>query len=138
MITLKQLFSSALWFGNSPLTATGQNVLLAFGGILLITGVVLKYLAVKKWKEDIYLIRLFHRLSSLLITIGILWFFLIFFAMQRVAILGLRIWYPAVLVIAMIWGYFVWEYWAKKVPAQKEARQKEIEKNKYLPGNNKK
>ncbi len=74
-----------------------------------------------------------NRIKVLGWTMGLIGFAYLFFAWQRVAVLGGRFWLLIWLGVGIIWLFFIIVYLKVEVPQKKEANKKTKEFRKYLP-----
>lgn len=132
-LDLERIFSLNYLFNLSPppfLLNVFKFLVILFAVFLLFSATA-KILVLKEKK--LLIKKLFQKISSFFLILGIIGFLLIFFRQQQVYFLSspflLLLWFIGFLT----WLYFLLKYLFKKFPKEKSKLQERKEKEKYLP-----
>ncbi len=106
---------------------------LAFGALLIIG--LIAHLVMRKREKNIatHKIRLLQKLSTYLLTVGIVGFVLILIRQQRIYFLSMPVFLYLWFVASLVWLFFIIRWSKKRLPQIKEEKQKKQQKEKYLP-----
>ena len=73
------------------------------------------------------------RISTLLVTMGLLGVIIFFFSFEEIQLLGARFWYPVWIITTLVWTFFLIRYIKRVVPAKRAHEEQLREQGKYLP-----
>lgn len=104
-----------------------------------IFGIVGRIVADRKG-DDRHVRDIGNRISTLLVTMGVIGMILFFFSFEQIDLFGARFWYPTWVVTVLVWTFFIVRYVKRDIPAKKSRSEKLRAHAKYLPksGNKKK
>ncbi len=131
-IDYKQLFELPYWFSSNPgflsdQTATGFAV---FFSLFFIAWFLLirqeKIRASSKPKRIIL-----EKIKTLLLTMGVCGYMLLFFSYQAVPILSMRFLFLLWGLCAVLWAYLIWNFTATEIPLMRDEIQKKEQLAKY-------
>jgi len=130
---LASLLTFSYWFSYYPGPFVGSVywLVVGFSGGATVVGIALSVVA--RWVKDAGWRRVASRLSSLLLTVGILSLLSFFFTQTSTPLLGSRFWFLLWLVIGLLWLYFIVRYAFTVAPVERAERAKQHEYQKYLP-----
>ncbi len=130
---MEALLTFSYWFNSypSPFVGLVYWVLVGVVGVGIVGGLALKFLSPRL--VDGSHRRMLNKLSSLLITMGVLVAFSFFFTQTTTPVLGSRFWFGLWLIIGLIWLWFIVRYAWAIAPSERAARLREQERLKYLP-----
>ncbi len=133
MEALKILNSKNFWFTVSRVNPDKVDyVLLAFGGLLLVSYLVLWWARRTQKKKNPPLFRLWTKVAHLVGSVGflsVLWFGLRF---QYVVWLGSRFAFAVLMLLGFVWAGFILRYRLKVYPKEAEDFKRGLVKSKYL------
>lgn len=121
------------WFRTRPLPfypSTLNFLLFLFAGFIVIA---IFFKILNKKDKDILRRRVWRKLWTCFLTIGIVGEILNFFAWSRAVYLGMRFWYLVLLVVFVVWLVLIIIYAVKKLPKQRQEFKRKDEFEKYLP-----
>lgn len=128
-----KFFTPSYLFEIRPVIDLGTvKFLLIFFGALVLTAIILRVIR-KTQRHDQYIITLFNKYISLLITTGLFGILLVWFRYETVALLAMRMWLVVWVVIFICWLVNILKYQYKVVPEAKEKSAQRKIFNKYLP-----
>lgn len=107
-------------------------ILFGFFALLLVLGIVTKMVAGSR-TSDRYLLELTSKVTTYLVSLGLLGVFLAFFSFERIRFFGARFWYPLWLLMAVLWGISLVRYAKREIPARREQSMEQKAKQKYFP-----
>lgn len=122
------------WLTLQPPQVGGLAGSILFGVFVafFILGIVGRIVVDRKG-NDRYKKEVGSRISSLLITMGLLGIILFFFSFEEVQLFGARFWYPLWIIATLVWVFFLVRFVQRDVPA-KRAREESLKaQGKYLP-----
>ncbi|HLD81824.1 MAG TPA: hypothetical protein VJA22_01285 [Patescibacteria group bacterium] len=128
-------FTFSYWFSLVPgsLDSATQTFLSFFFTFVLIVWVVGKMLAAEKSSTDKLLARVYRKIGTLGVTMGILGFVILFFFYQNVYLLNARFWFLLWILILAFWIWKIVHLHRVKIPKIKENLREQQEYEKYLP-----
>jgi nitrate reductase gamma subunit len=133
-MTLPPLLTLGYWFSPLPLPLMPLAHWVLFSIFALMAAVGLALLVwQRKSKSDKLGRRVFGRIASLLITMGLIGLLLRGLDYERVYLLSMRAFYLVWLIAAGLWGWSIYIYATKTIPAirAKQAERESFEK--WLP-----
>lgn len=131
---MSSLFQPTYWLTLQPPEVGGLagNILFGVFVAFLVLGIIGR-IVVDRRGDDRYKREIGSRISSLLITMGVLGIILYFFSFEEVQLFGARFWYPFWILATLVWGFFILRFVQRDVPA-KRAREEALKaQGKYLP-----
>ncbi len=78
-----------------------------------------------------------HRISTLLVTMGLLGVLLFFFSFEGIRMFGARFWYPLWVILVVVWAFLIVRYLKCDVPLQRARETSSRAQRQYLPGRKK-
>lgn len=138
MFDLRPILHPSFWFSfhPSPLMASSSRLLLVGFTLFIVVGIVIRVVGRRKAPSDRFVLETFYKVSRLLSTLGLLGLLWLFFAVEEVTFLQARYWMLVWFVGLLVWVFFIWRFVSKTVPAERARRNESRERNKYLPGRN--
>lgn len=113
-------------------TGTLGTVVFILFVLCFVLGIVGRIVTDRK-EQDRFKREIGGRISTLLISMGLLGFMLFFFSFERAQFFGARFWYPVWLIIAGVWAYYIVRYVRVEVPAIKARSASRHAAGTYLP-----
>jgi amino acid transporter len=140
MFDIQPLLKLSYWFDKRPpgFEPFFQQSLFFFFGALVVLALVITVVVKKKKKESPWIAKGFQKISSWCLSMGIAGLIIFFFTYERIPLLSMRFWYIVWLVGAVVWLVFIVRFFMKKIPEEKARIAEQKNKEKYLPGKNKK
>ncbi|MFA5358275.1 MAG: hypothetical protein WC310_00445 [Patescibacteria group bacterium] len=139
MIDWSGLLTFNFWFARQPGALAGPitKFLLVVFGLCLVTAVILYFVSRSK-RGNKAVFRIFRKIKSLLTTMGIFGFIILFLFWQQVPYLSSRFWLIVWVLVACIWAGFVGQFGFFEAPKIVAAEKEKEAKLKYLPPRRKK
>lgn len=134
MIDYQQFFDLQYWFTLNPgfLSDTATIGFAIFFGLFFVAFVCLSMMVRKKKiaadPEDRNIIA---RVNTLLLTMGIIGYLLLFFSYQAITLLSVRFFYLIWGLGVAIWAYLIWHFAVTEVPRLKDEKEKKKQLEKY-------
>ncbi len=131
---MQNLFTLNFWFNLYPpaLTPMAVRVLLIVFTAILVVGIVGKIYSIKtkleKWTR-----RAMDKVSTMLLTMGVLGLLLFLFAYEQIPVLSMRLGYIIWLIILGIWIYFLYKFIYIEIPKQRKLKEAREHTDKWLP-----
>ena len=127
-----KLLKLKYWFDVQPLLihALQRWILIAIFSLLIIAGIVLILIAMKK--DKILKIAL-NKISKVVLIMGLSGWLLLFFRWAGVYFLSARFWLGLWLIGLIIWAWRLIHYFKKIYPVKKQELIKQRQLKKYLP-----
>lgn len=131
---MTNLLKLSYWFNPNPGPWLTENlkIVYAFFGLLVILG-LLAWLFAGKNKENRLIYKLWQKIQSACLVIGVVGLLLIFFRQQRIYFLAMPFLFILLLAGAGVWVYFILKYLTKTLPQRKKEQEQKKAKEKYLP-----
>ncbi len=122
------------WFSLVPgeLDSSAQRFFTLIFALVFIVGVVGKIFASNK-VQDKLIARVYRKIGSLGITMGIFGFLMLFFFYQEIYLLNARFWFLLWLGVLVVWLWRVVHLARVKIPQIKKTLSEQQEFEKYLP-----
>ncbi len=122
------------WLTLQPPEVGGLLGGLVFGlfVLFLVFGIIGRIVVDRKG-DDRYKRDVGSRISSLLVTMGLLGVILFFFSFEGIQLFGARFWYPLWVLATLVWVFFLVRYVKRDIPAKREREERLREQGKYLP-----
>ncbi len=122
------------WLTLQPPEVGGLLGGLVFGFfvLFLVFGIIGRIVVDRKG-DDRYKRDVGSRISSLLVTMGLLGVILFFFSFEGIQLFGARFWYPLWVLATLVWVFFLVRYVKRDIPAKREREERLREQGKYLP-----
>ncbi len=138
-LDMNDLLQLDYWFTMQPANVGGIQGKILFGVFLavFIFGIVAKIVTTYK-TEDKYVKLMGERISSLLVSMGLVGVLLYFFSFERIWMFGARFWYVIWVAIFLIWLYYIVRYIKKDIPSMRMLRITRERKWRYFPPRKKK
>jgi hypothetical protein len=136
---MSAFFQPSYWFTMQAPDVGGLigNLVFVFFILVLILGIVGRIVVDRK-TSDQYKREIGSRISSLLVTMGILGATLFFFSFERIQLFGARFWYPVWVIVTIFWGCLIVRFIKRDIPHMKARAQVHQHQRTYLPGPRKK
>lgn len=115
--------------------ALGTSVFIFFV-LCFVLGIV-GHLVAERRDVDRFVHEAGHRISTLLVTMGLAGVVLFFFSFEEIRLFGARFWYPIWGVAFLVWAFFIVRYVKRDVPRMKEREARRRAQRQYLPGRKK-
>lgn len=131
---MANLFDLNFWFRLQPIALSpsfSRAFFIAFAA-LIVFGAVATMVA-RKRKEDMFLVRIYRKISTMLTAMGWLGMLLLFFSYEELYLLGARFWFLAWGIGFLVWIGSIVLYAQVSVPRQREQFQSKSSANEYLP-----
>ncbi len=127
-------FQPSYWFTTQPPEVTGTlgTILFVLFVLCFVLGIVGRIVTDRK-EQDRFKREIGGRISTLLITMGLLGILLYFFSYERAHFFGARFWYPVWAIIVGVWAYYIVRYVRQDVPAMKARSASRRAAGAYLP-----
>lgn len=109
----------------------GNIVFGVFVGVLILG--IIGRIVVDRRGDDRYKKEIGSRISSLLITMGVLGVILFFFSFEKIQLFGARFWYLVWIIATLVWAFLLVRYVKRDVPRKREREVALREQAKYLP-----
>lgn len=131
---MSSLFQPSYWLTLQPPEIGGLLGNVVFGVFIafLVLGIIGRIVVDRKG-ADRYKKEIGNRISSLLITMGILGVILYFFSFEEIQLFGARFWYPLWIIATLVWMFFLVRFVKRDVPAKRAREESLRAKWKYLP-----
>ena len=131
---MSSLLQPTYWLTLQPPEVGGLLGSIVFGVfvLFLVFGIIGR-IVVDRSGEDRYKREIGSRVSTLLVTMGILGVSLFFFSFEGIQLFGARFWYPIWIVATIVWAFFLVRYMKRDVPAKRAREESLREQGKYLP-----
>ncbi len=107
-------------------------ILLGFFVLLFVLGVLTKAFAPLRF-TDRYALEVISKVTTLLITMGLIGMVLYFFSFERIRFFGARFWYPLWFLATMLWSVSILRYTKRDMPLKRQQVIERQEKRKYFP-----
>ncbi|TAL50623.1 hypothetical protein EPN81_02380 [Patescibacteria group bacterium] len=122
------------WLTLQPPEVGGLLGSIVFGlfVLFLILGIIGR-IVVDRRGGDRYKREVGSRVSTLLVTMGILGVILFFFSFEGIQLFGARFWYPIWMIATIVWVFFLVRYMKRDVPVKRAREEMLKEQGKYLP-----
>lgn len=133
-IDYKQFFELSYWFTANPGVLSDATTIAAavFFGLFIVARVALafspRYSPAALDKPGTLLM---GKITTYLVTMGILGYLLLFFAYQMVPFLSMRFFFLVWALGAVLWAYQIWYFAATEVVRMREEIQKKEQMGKY-------
>ena len=136
---MSPLFDLSFWFSRfpQPLTAVYEKVFFIIFVAVLVAGVVVRIISNQR-ERDRYAELIYHKIATLLITMGILGLVWFFFTYEQIPLLGGRFWFLFWVLGTAGWAAGIAIYAYKTVPRLRIEEHQRKEKMKYFPPRKKK
>lgn len=131
---MSSFFLPTYWLTLQPPEVGGLlgNMVLGVFVASLVFGIIGRIVIDRKG-ADRYKREIGGRISTLLVTMGVLGVILFFFSFERIQLFGARFWYPMWIIAALVWTFVIVRYVQRDVPS-KRAREEALKaRGKYLP-----
>ncbi len=132
-MNFSSLISYNFWTSIPDVTSGAGRVVFALTLGLFFLGIVIRIVNARK-KTDRHIGRMFSRVGSLCVTVGLLGTILAFMSYENVPFFGNRFWYAALFILAIVWAVRIVVFLKKRLPEIREQERLDRERNKYLPG----
>ncbi len=131
---MSSFFQPMYWLTLQPPEVGGLLGGLVFGFfvLFLVFGIIGRIVVDRKG-DDRYKRDVGSRISSLLVTMGLLGVILFFFSFEGIQLFGARFWYPLWVLATLVWVFFLVRYVKRDIPAKREREERLREQGKYLP-----
>ncbi len=131
---MSSFFQPMYWLTLQPPEVGGLLGGLVFGlfVLFLVFGIIGRIVVDRKG-DDRYKRDVGSRISSLLVTMGLLGVILFFFSFEGIQLFGARFWYPLWVLATLVWVFFLVRYVKRDIPAKREREERLREQGKYLP-----
>lgn len=131
---MSSFFQPTYWLTLQPPEVGGLagNVLFGVFVAFLVLGIIGR-IVVDRRGDDRYKKEVGSRISSLLVTMGILGVILYFFSFEEVQLFGARFWYPLWIIATLVWVFFLVRFVKRDVPAKRAREESLRAQAKYLP-----
>lgn len=131
---MSSFFQPTYWLTLQPPEVDGLagNVLFGVFVAFLVLGIIGR-IVVERRGDDQYKKEIGNRISSLLITMGIIGVILYFFSFEEVQLFGARFWYLLWIIAVLVWGFFLVRFVRRDIPAKREREETLKAQAKYLP-----
>lgn len=105
--------------------------------VFFVLGIV-GHLVAERKESDRFVRTAGHKISSLLVTMGLLGVLLFFFSFEGIRMFGARFWYPLWVILVLLWFFLIVRYLKRDVPLQRAREASRRAQRQYLPGPKKK
>jgi len=131
---MSSLFQPSYWFTMAPPEVgglIGNLIFVLFIGVLVF-GIVGRIVADRKG-DDRYVREIGNRISTLLVTMGVLGLILFFFSFEQIELFGARFWYVIWVIAVVVWSVRIVRYVKRDIPDMKARSESLRARAKYLP-----
>lgn len=104
--------------------------------LFFVLGIV-GHLVAERKGSDRFVREFGHRISTLLVTMGLLGTLLFFFSFEQVRLFGARFWYPLWMITVLAWTLIIFRYLKRDVPLMRAREVARRVQRQYLPGRKK-
>lgn len=127
---MERYLSLKFWFISGPIMPKTAIIMLMFFIVMIVAGIILQRHSKKnKQKLDSLAKKLFSKVVTLLITMGVIGIVMTAFFYQGPYIISMKFWFLLWLLISIIWIIFIIKFYAQIGPRREEIlRQKKFEK----------
>lgn len=84
-------------------------------------------------ERDRFRKKLFRQISRVLFLNAFLGFVLVFFTIEEIPFLGMRLWFLILFIVDIAWVLLIFRNYIKDAPVERQKQQKRQEFEKYLP-----
>lgn len=128
------IFRWSYWFGQPQEIKGGLEIVwLVVVVILIIVGLLLRFLVNYRYKKDLVSQRIGWRLSNSIFFFGITNLIWLVFRQQQIPYLAFRFWLLTIFLITGWWVYRIICYTLKRVPEIRREKFEQERKEKYFP-----
>ena len=127
-------FRPMYWLTMNPPQVGGLlgNVVFLVFVLCVVLGII-GHIVTDRHKKDRYVRQIGKRISTLLVTMGILGVLLYFFSFEGIRLFGARFWYPVWMIITAVWVLLIIRFVKKDIPQAQQQTQARKAVTKYLP-----
>lgn len=132
---MSAFFQPSYWFTMNPPEVGGLLGTIAFVVFVLsfVLGIV-GHLVAERKGSDRFVRTAGHRISTLLVTMGLLGVLLFFFSFEGIRMFGARFWYLLWVIMVLVWTFLIVRYLKRDVPLQRAREASRRAQRQYLPG----
>ena len=126
------------WFTMNPPEVAGLlgTVVFVVFVLFFVLGIV-GHLVAERKGSDRFVREAGHKISTLLITMGLLGVLLFFFSFEQIRMFGARFWYPLWGIAVIFWSVLIVRYLKRDVPLMRAREASSRAQRQYLPGRKK-
>ncbi|MBI2473178.1 hypothetical protein HYV70_01330 [Candidatus Uhrbacteria bacterium] len=127
-------FRPTYWFTMDPPQVGGLlgNAVFVLFVLCVVLGVI-GHIVTDRHKKDRYVRQIGKRVSTLLVTMGMLGVALYFFSFEEIQLFGARFWYPVWIIAVMVWTLLIIRFVRIEIPRSQQQTQTRQAIAKYLP-----
>jgi len=131
---MSSFFQPSYWFTLQAPEVGGVLGTIVFGVFIafFVLGIIGR-IVVDRRGQDRYKKEIASRISTLLVTMGLLGSVLFFFSFEGIQLFGARFWYPVWIITSLVWVLYLVRYVRRDLPAKRLREQHLREQSKYLP-----
>ena len=135
---MPELLKPMYWLTMNPPEVAGLLGTIVFVVFVLffVLGIV-GHLVAERKGSDRFVREAGHKISTLLITMGLLGVLLFFFSFEAIRMFGARFWYPVWAIVVLVWTFLIFRYLKRDVPLMRAREASRRAQRQYLPGRKK-